>query len=459
MGEIFLGEHISTGQRVAVKVLHSHLTRDEMFRKRFLAEARAQARLTHPRIAQIISYVEDEGSFFIVMEYLEGESLAARVRRDGPFSPEEGLPIFRQVLEAVEHAHALEVLHRDLKPANVMLMKDGIAKVTDFGTAKVVGAESLTLSGTVVGSPVYMAPEVLQGEDPGLSSEVYSLGVTLYQMLTRKLPYAGNSLADLVRNLRDKDPTPPTQHMPAFPPRLEAIVLKAIAKVKKGRYPTVEALREALDEYRTGERKVERTVVARDRKQSRPQGIPLMQVVLIVMALILLVVLAPFHFPFGILLGAVVLISVGVVTWAQREAQVVRRCRRCRRVMEREWKRCLFCEQGLPRPQLQASLVGKSIDGRPVRWEIPPGVSVVGRREPCQVVIHDDQVSSRHAEIRHQPGQLFIVDLGSTNGTTVNNVTLKADQPTPIYSGDRIFFGQTPLTVEAGPIGEASGDS
>lgn len=451
MGVIYRAVHPATGKAVAVKMLHPRLTRDESVRERFLREAQAQARLSHPNITEIRSLVETDGNYHIIMEFLEGETLLSRLKRSGPLPPETGLPIFRQVLGAVSHAHGLGVLHRDLKPANVMMLPNDTVKVMDFGTAKIVGAESLTLAGTAIGSPLYMSPEQLCGDELDPASDVYALGITLYQMCTGKVPYEGESLADLIRHLRDDSPAPPSRHLPTIDPPLETIILKAIAKVKEERYPTANALREALDTYREA--------------VSRPGGpmgetgpiaptravIPIGPVVLLVPVLALAAVLLPLVFSARMVLGAIALVILGTVSWGLRRSPGSLHCKRCGRVMEPDWRKCLFCERGLPPPDLRVVLLGRDPRGRPSFWPIPEGTVVLGRKAPSQIILEDEEVSNRHGEIRHREGKIHLVDLGSTNGTQVNGVALKADRPIPIYDGDRIALGKTILTVKVRP--------
>lgn len=452
MGVIYRAVHGATGQTVAVKMLHPHLTRDPSVRDRFLREARAQARLSHPHITEIRSLLEEDGNYYIIMEFVEGETLAARLKRSGRLSPEEGLPIFRQVLDAVVHAHGVGVIHRDLKPSNVMILPNGFAKVTDFGTAKILDAESLTLSGTAVGSPLYMSPEQLRGEELSAASDVYALGITLYQMSTGAVPYEGDSLADLLRHLTADQPTGPCVHLPSIDPTLEAIILKAIAKEREERYETVEALREALDAYRKGslaDDPLEGVPGPEPVDASGPSGYGIIISVLLLTALVGMVLLGVLEsFPIFLRLlaifatfGFVLFLVFGYSPSTRDRAAAL--CPQCRRRLGEAGGSCSACGWSEASAPPQAHLVGKDPEGQDASWPLPAGTLTIGRKAPCQITLEDDQVSSRHAEIRRAEGQIRIVDLGSTNGTSVNGSRLKPDHPTSIYDGDRIVIGRT----------------
>ncbi|HEY5535137.1 MAG TPA: serine/threonine-protein kinase [Ignavibacteria bacterium] len=191
MGTIFYGEHKTLNRPVAIKQLHANFTSNEQFKKRFVNEAKILAQLNHPNIISVYDLIEDGGEFFIIMEYVKGKTLDVIIEEfDAPFNPKRALYIFKQILYGFEYAHKKGVIHRDIKPSNIILQEDDTPKILDFGVAKMLQKEvRITKAGTKMGSLLYMSPEQVLGLDVDVRSDIYSLGVVLFEILTASLPY------------------------------------------------------------------------------------------------------------------------------------------------------------------------------------------------------------------------------------------------------------------------------
>src|SRR5262245_12413126 len=230
---------------VHVKTLNPDLANTEVM-SRFRAEATILARLNHPQIATIYELFRAEGDLLMVMEYVRGESLDKLSERAGAISPERAAYIIDQILSALEHAHRAGVVHRDVKPANVMVTDEGSIKIMDFGIARVLGAEQKTVDFRLMGTPAYMSPEQVLGEEVDGRSDLYSVGVLFYRLLSGALPFAADTaLGMLQRQIRDT-PIPLCAHRGGLPDWCEAIVQKALAKTQSDRFQSAEEFREAL---------------------------------------------------------------------------------------------------------------------------------------------------------------------------------------------------------------------
>lgn len=230
---------------VAVKTLNPDLANTEVM-SRFRAEATILARLNHPQIATIFELFRADGDLLMVMEFVRGESLDKLSERLGALSPERAAYVIDLILSALEHAHRGGVVHRDVKPANVMVTDEGSIKIMDFGIARVLGAEQKTVDFRLMGTPAYMAPEQVLGEEVDARSDLYSVGVLLYRLLTGALPFAADTaLGMLQRQIRDT-PIPLCAHRGGLPDWCEAIVQRALAKVPADRFQSAEEFREEL---------------------------------------------------------------------------------------------------------------------------------------------------------------------------------------------------------------------
>ena len=251
MGIVYRGVHTVFEEVVAIKAIFPELTLNPELRTRFVNEAKIQRRLQHPNIVQIREFLIDQEQFYIVMELIEGETLAQRLKRLGaPLPAEEALEIFRQALQGLAFAHAQGVIHRDIKPSNIMITRDGVAKLTDFGIARAVGVAGLTRTGTVLGTPAYMAPEQVKGHQVDKRSDIYSLGVTLYEMVAGRVPFENPVDSDsdyhVLRAHIEEPPLPPSRLVATVPSFLEAAILKAMAKQPEGRFASCEDFEAAL---------------------------------------------------------------------------------------------------------------------------------------------------------------------------------------------------------------------
>jgi len=250
MAMVYEGLDMLLERRVAVKVLRHRFAGDPEFLERFQREARAAASLDHPNIVTVFDVGRDGDRHYIVMEYVDGQDLKTLIRQRGRLDVAQAVDVATQVARGVGHAHQAGFIHRDIKPQNVLITQEGMAKVVDFGIARALSESGLTDSDTVWGSPIYFAPEQAAGEKPTPASDVYSIGIVMYEMLAGSPPFrADNPTALAMKHLRE-EPPPLLARNPQVPPRLEWIVRKILSKEPAARYRTAEQLAHVLEDYR-----------------------------------------------------------------------------------------------------------------------------------------------------------------------------------------------------------------
>lgn len=259
MGVVYLATHVALGRKLALKVLRSDMARDVGVVQRFMQEARAASSIGHPNIVDIHDFGRlPDGSVYFAMEYLDGESLSALIERKGPFSFEEALRTVQPIASALGAAHALGIVHRDLKPDNVFLARrpDGqtTVKVLDFGVAKVGGAASkMTRTGVVFGTPHYMSPEQAGGQSVDARTDIYALGVIMYEMVTGQVPFdADTFMGILTRHMFEPPPRPTALESGGATSVLEPVVMRCLAKRPEDRFQSMDELLQALEVLRAG---------------------------------------------------------------------------------------------------------------------------------------------------------------------------------------------------------------
>ncbi len=255
MARVYRGEDLKLSRPVAIKVLYEHFAGDAEFIRRFQQEAKAAARLSHPSIVNVYDEGEEDGVYYIIMEYLEGYTLKDIILRDGKLKAEEAMHIAYQICDALVHAHRQNVIHRDIKPQNIMITPEGRVKVADFGIARAATDSTITHGKSLMGSVYYSSPEQARGSMADQKSDIYSLGVVMYEMVTGELPFSGESPVSIALKHLQEDLVPPRQMEPEVPSEVEMIILRTMRKERNMRYRSAAELLEDLEEWLQGQGK------------------------------------------------------------------------------------------------------------------------------------------------------------------------------------------------------------
>ena len=249
MANVYLAEDEDLGRRVAIKILNDRYANDDLFIERFRREAKSAAALSHPNIVSVYDRGEAEGTYYIAMEVIEGRSLKELIMTRGPLPIAQALAYTHEILEALRFAHRHGIIHRDIKPHNILIGER--LKVTDFGIAR-AGASQMTEAGSIMGTAQYLSPEQARGAPVTASSDLYSAAIVLYEMLTGKVPFTGDSAIEIAMKHLNDPPKPPSKIRPEIPEELDAVVLRALAKNPEDRYQTAEEFSEDLHRVEAG---------------------------------------------------------------------------------------------------------------------------------------------------------------------------------------------------------------
>jgi serine/threonine-protein kinase len=252
MGSVFKGVDLMLEREVAIKMLRPELASQANVVERFRSEAVTLAKLNHPNVATLHSFFRQGNDFFMVMEFVRGETLDTVIKRQGAMPCDRAVELFCHALEGIDHAHKMGIVHRDIKPANMMLTEGDSIKVMDFGIARVLGTDRMTRAGHLIGTVEYMSPEQVRGEETDARSDIYSLGILLYEMLTGRVPFNSTSEYELMRSQIEDAPTPPRTFAPHIPLGVEQAIMRSLAKMREARYQSAFEMRATLTSGMTG---------------------------------------------------------------------------------------------------------------------------------------------------------------------------------------------------------------
>ena len=252
MANVYLAIDVILGRKVAIKILRGDLANDEKFIRRFKREALSASSLSHPNIVEMYDVGEDNGNYYIVMEYIDGKTLKQLLKKRGNLTVSEATDIMLQLTSGMIHAHDSYIIHRDLKPQNIMIQENGQIKITDFGIAMALNSTQLTQTNSVMGSVHYLPPEQASGKGSTIKSDIYSMGILYYELLTGVLPFRGENAVEIaLKQMKEAIPSVRKQN-PNIPQSVENIILRSTAKNPKNRYTDVremyEDLKTCLDE-------------------------------------------------------------------------------------------------------------------------------------------------------------------------------------------------------------------
>ena len=246
MANVYLGYDTILDRNVAIKVLRGDLSNDEKFVRRFQREALSASSLAHPNIVEMYDVGEDDGVYYIVMEFVDGKTLKQLLKKRGTLTLSEAIDIMSQLTDGMAHAHDSYIIHRDLKPQNIMIKDDGQIKITDFGIAMALNSTQLTQTNSVMGSVHYLPPEQASGKGCTIKSDIYSMGIIFYELLTGSLPFRGDNAVEIaLKHMREPLPSLRDEN-PQIPQSVENIIRKATAKNPKNRYDNARSMHEDL---------------------------------------------------------------------------------------------------------------------------------------------------------------------------------------------------------------------
>jgi serine/threonine protein kinase len=250
MGDVFLAEHVNIERKAAIKVLHAEIARNENIRKRFKQEATMMAQLQHGNIVGLYDYFEDESGMYLILEYVDGLPLDSCIKNHwGPVPSDRILGLLLPILNALAYAHEKGIVHRDIKPANILVDRKGAVKILDFGIAKLVSSEAnnLTRTGVQMGTVYYMSPEQVKGLDIDFRTDIYSMGITMYQMLTGGCPYEGLTTEyEIYSRIVNQNLVPASEIIPGVHPALDRIVSIATSKDREKRFQSCNEMLQVL---------------------------------------------------------------------------------------------------------------------------------------------------------------------------------------------------------------------
>lgn len=456
---VYLATDTALQRQVAIKVLHAHLAREVEFRQRFRREVDALARLAHPNIVQIYSFDQADELIYLVQEFMDGGTLADAIRRadaqGNVIDFNYGLQIILQVASGLSYAHKQDVIHRDIKPNNILLSSSGRAAISDFGIALFLGQSSLTGIGTILGTPLYMAPEQVRAETVDARTDIYQLGAVLFEVLTGKRPFPGGSTPVLMMNIIQEPPPLPTQLNPEITPALQAVVLKALAKKPDERFQTMTEFHAALDaasrnlplpflpDKGTDDEEEERGVITKikkgasaliDRfsKRETPPVRPPVDKTEVFQTPAGPGKLAPHEMDASIDFATTEILPHDVGSFPLTSP--------------------LAEEAGI------AWLLALSGPYRGRQYQIKEAVTI--GRSSFELTEDDRLVSRNHAQIKLENGHFYIEDLNSSNGTFVNSVQLSPRIPQQLQDRDEIRIGRTVMIfIQAVRPEDATGEA
>jgi serine/threonine-protein kinase len=489
-GHAFVFKGVRDGDVAAIKMLKPSIAHEENLEKRFKIEVEALKSLDHPSIVGFKDYFFSGGYHYMVLEYMDAGAIDHLLRRHGPVEPRYAIPIFYKILEGMVYAHSFGYIHRDIKPNNILLNRKGDAKVTDFGIAKVVGGENLTRQGYVLGTTLYMAPEYLSKGEVSRSTDIYALGVLLYEMLTTRKPFEFKSpdepLVALAKRVCMGTATPPSAYRP-MPAELEKIILKALIQDPKKRYRTVERFQADLKkafpqlvdrpveipEGRPRTRAIARAEVvgdtpspgSRPRARFRPGVVIAVAAVAGVITGLLLATIAGLGVPASVVLGvgAAVVVMAGAYALERQAPRTAPGASEPAAVPAadepKEDDDPLPFHGGIPpegvfeetnTSELNAFLEVTSGATKGRRYGLRP-ISRIGRDLRFDIRPRDPEISRHHAVVSFNGSGFLVKDTGSTNGTFVNEIQVEPMKETTITNGDILRVGRTSMRFDYQP--------